>query len=104
MTEAEDRNVFDFVVSEKNEVLLVIHSKENIPEEPAMVLLPETDRVEFFRDGQTHLTLENVSPDVFTALQEKTEVMVCEVEPTEDPDETEIVYSYYAVIVKNNDE
>ena len=103
MTE-ENRNVFDFVISDKKDVLLVIHSKETPPEEPAVVLVPELSHVEFFRDGDTHLTLESVSSDVFDALKDKTEVMVCEVEPTENPDETEIVYNYYAVIVKNNNE
>lgn len=104
MTDKENRNVFDFLISDEKDVLLIIHSKETPPEEPAVVLVPELNRVEFFRDGETHLTLEGVEPDVFAALKDKSEVMVCEVEPTENPDETEIVYNYYAVIVKNNNE
>lgn len=100
MTSSEDKNVFDFLVSDDNEVLLIIHSRENEPEEPAIVLMPENSSVEFFRDGSTQLTLQNVKAEVFDALKDKTDIMVCEIESTENPDETEIVYHYHAEIVK----
>ena len=98
-----DRDVFDILI-DNGDVLLVIYSYENEPDDPAVVLLPEENRIEFFRDGNIHLSLENIQNEVFEVLRDQDELMVCETEPTNNPDETEIVYSYYASIVRENDE
>lgn len=101
MEKTTDRDVFDILI-DGSDVLLVTYSYENQPDDPAVVLLPEENRIEFFRDGNIHLTLENIQNEVFEVLRDQNKLMVCETEPTNNPDETEIVYSYYASIVKEN--
>ena len=104
MAKTENINGFDFVIGDKNEVLLVLSAQEQIPNEPALVLDPEEHSATLFRNEDDELTLENVSDDAFKALEDKDEVMVCEVEPTDNPDETRIVSNYYAEIIRDADD
>jgi len=79
-----DMNTFDFMISEDNEVMLVIYARETDPVGPAV------------RDA---LTLQEVGPEIFNSLHDKEKLLVCEIAPTDNPDETEIVYAYEATIV-----
>lgn len=102
--EINDPDVFDFLISDENEVLLIMPAREAEPDDPAVVLLPEEHCVELFRNGEEEFTLENVSDDVFAALNDRISVMVCETAPTDNPDETQIVYTYYAEIIRDDEE
>lgn len=99
-----DRNIFDFLITDENEIVLIMHSQKTAPDEPAVVLVPEEHVIELFRNGDEQMTLTSVGDNVFNILQNRKELMVCEIEPTENPEETEIVYSYNAEIVNNSDE
>ena len=104
MAKTENMSGFDFVIGDNNEVLLVLNAQDQIPDEPALVLEPEEHSATLFRNEEQELTLENVSDDAFKALEDKDEVMVCEIAPTDNPDETRIVYNYYAEIIRDVDE
>lgn len=93
-------NTYDFIISDKNEVMLILYSRESAPENPAVRLDAENHIVELYRNSQDALTLQYVDNDVFNNLSEEENLLVCEIQPTDDPDETEIVYAYHATIVE----
>ena len=96
---AFDVNTFDFMISEENEVMLVIYARDIAPEDPIARLDPENKKVELYRRKNDAFSLENVSDDVFELLKDEDNLLVCEIMPTENPDETEIVYTYEATLV-----
>jgi hypothetical protein len=96
---AFDVNTFDFMISEENEVMLVIYARDIAPEDPIARLDPENKTVELYRRKNDAFSLENVSDDVFELLKDEDNLLVCEIMPTENPDETEIVYTYEATLV-----
>lgn len=96
---AFDVNTFDFMISEENEVMLVIYARDIAPENPIARLDPENKTVELYRRKNDAFSLENVSDDVFELLKDEDNLLVCEIMPTENPDETEIVYTYEATLV-----
>ena len=95
-----DPNTFDFLISEENEDMLIIYARDIAPEDPIVRLNPEQKNVELYRRRNDAFTLESVSDDVFAILKNEEKLLVCEILPTDDPDETEIVYTYEALIVE----
>lgn len=95
-----NNNTYDFIISEENEVMLILYSRDSAPENPAVSLDPENHIIELYRNSGDAVTLQYVDSDVFKNLTEDEELLVCEIQPTDDPDETEIVYAYNAVIVE----
>ncbi|MBQ8671204.1 MAG: hypothetical protein IJ525_01650 [Alphaproteobacteria bacterium] len=94
-----DMNTFDFMISEDNEVMLVIYARETEPVGPAVRLIAKEQVVELYRNGADALTLQEVGAEIFNNLHDKEKLLVCEIAPTDNPDETEIVYAYEATIV-----
>ena len=92
---AFDVNTFDFMISEENEVMLVIFARDIAPED----LDPEHKTVELYRRKNDAFTLENVDDEVFELLKKEDNLLVCEILPTDNPDETEIIYTYEATLV-----
>lgn len=96
---AFDVNTFDFMISEENEVMLVIYARDIAPEDPIAHLDPEHKTVELYRRKNDAFTLENVDEEVFELLKKEDNLLVCEILPTDNPDETEIIYTYEATLV-----
>lgn len=95
-----NNDTYDFLISEENEVMLILSSRNSAPENPAVRLDAENHLIELYRNTEDAVTLQYVDSDVFTNLAEDESLLVCEIQPTDDPDETEIVYVYHAVIVE----
>ena len=93
-----DTNTFDFLISDENEVLLLLYARDIAPEDAVVKLNPEQKNIELYRRINDAFTLENVESDVFDILKNETQLLICEILPTSNPDETEIVYTYYAQI------
>ncbi len=95
-----DINTFDFLISEENEVMLILYARDIAPEDPIVHLNPENNTIELYRMKNDAFTLEKVDNEVFELLKNEKNLLVCEILPTENPDETEIVYTYEAIIIK----
>lgn len=95
-----DNDVYDFLISDQKEVFLIMRARDTEPDNPAVVLDEKTKTVELYRSITEQYTLENVDAEVFELLKNETNLLVCEILPTENEDETEIVYTYQALIVK----
>ena len=95
-----DINTFDFLISEENEVMLILYARDIAPEDPIVRLNPENNTIELYRMKNDAFTLEKVDNEDFELLKNEKNLLVCEILPTENPDETEIVYTYEAIIIK----
>lgn len=97
---AIDVNKYDFLISDENEVMLLLYARDIAPEEPVVRLSSEQKTIELYRRRDDAFTLENVEDQIFTLLKDEPNLLVCEIYPTDNPDETEIVYTYEATIVE----
>jgi len=91
---------YNFLISDENEVLLVLYARDIAPEQPAVRLNPAQNIIELYRRVDDAFTLENVENEVFENLQEAENLLVCEILPIANSDETEIVYTYEAPIIE----
>lgn len=94
-----DFNTFDFMVTDENEVLLLLYARESEPQEPTVELNYDEHTIVLKRNEDDFLTLENIEDEIFDDLQEEDTLLVCEIAPTEDDEEEEIVYTYEADII-----
>lgn len=97
---AIDVNTYDFLISDENEVMLLLYARDIAPEEPVVRLNPEQKIIELYRRRNDAFTLENIEDKIFEILKNETKLLVCEIYPTPNLDETEIVYTYEATIVE----
>lgn len=95
-----DMNTFDFMITEEDDVLLLLYARETAPDRPAVQLRPEEHIVNLFRNDDEALSLEGVEDAVFENLKEESTLLVCELAPTDNEDENEIVYTYEADIIE----
>lgn len=95
-----DNQSYDFIISDEGEVILILHARDTTPENPAVHLVTEEHEVQIYRNKQDALTLKYVDSDVFNNLIEEESLLICEVKPTSNPDETEIIYTYEAPIIE----
>ena len=95
-----DTNTFSFLISDKNEIMLIVYARDIEPEQPAVRLNPQERYVELHRRIDDAFLLENVDSEVFELLQNQESLLVCEIMPTDNEDETEIVYAYQAQIIE----
>jgi len=93
-----NNNTYDFIVSDENEIMLILPSQDGAPENPIIYLDAEEGTVELYRNNHDAVTLEHVDGEVFALLNEKGSLLVCEIQPTENPEDTEIIYTYEALI------
>lgn len=95
-----ETNSYDFLISDKDEIMLILYARDIAPEEPAVRLNPENKTIELYRRFDDAFTLESVEDEVFALLQNAEQLLVCEILPLKENDETEIVYAYHAIIVE----
>ncbi|MBP5214995.1 MAG: hypothetical protein J6039_00350 [Alphaproteobacteria bacterium] len=97
---SEKNSAFDFLITDRDEIVLILSAQDTPPDTPAVRLHPDSKTVELFRHPGDAYTLENVDDEVFSLLAEEEVLLVCETAQTDNPDETEIVYTYEAVIIE----
>lgn len=97
---SDNKPVYDFLITDENEVMLVMYARDSAPDAPAARLVPDGHSIEIYRNSHDAVTLQYVDSDVFKSLEGKEFILVCETAPTDDPEETEIVYAYEAPVVE----
>lgn len=92
-------NTFDFMITEENDVMLLLYARNTAPENPAVQLNYDEHNIVLTRNKDDVLTLENVEDTIFDNIQDDNTLLVCEIEPSDNEEEAEIVYTYEADIV-----
>jgi len=95
-----DMNTFEFLITEEDDVALLLYAREGKADRALVRLFRNEQKVEFYRNEEDELTLENVDDNVFVSLAGKKQLLVCEVLPAENDDELEIIDSYMSEIVE----
>jgi hypothetical protein len=95
-----DMNMFQFLVSDENEVVLLLYAREGHADRPLARLFRNEQKIEIYRSGDDELTLEQVDDNIFVLLNGKHNFMVCEVLPAENEGEVEIIDSYFIEITE----
>lgn len=90
---------FEFIVTEEDDVMLIIYARSGNPENPTIKLVSEEKKIILFRNSADVVTLENVDDNIFENLLEETVLLITEVVPTENPLEHEVKQVYNARIV-----
>lgn len=94
-----DFNTFDFMVTDENEVMLLLYARNTAPENPVVKLNYDEHNITLTRNSEDIVSLDGVDDEIFDNLQDEASLLVCEIEPTENEDESEIVYTYEASII-----
>ncbi len=94
-----DFNTFDFMVTDENDVMLLLYARDTAPENPTVQLNYDEHNIVLSRNAEDVLTLENVEDEIFDNLQDDNTLLVCEIEPTDSEEDAEIVYTYEANII-----
>lgn len=95
-----DFNSYDFMITEENEVMLLLYARETPPNNSTIHLNPDEKKIELYRNENDALTLDEVEDDIFNNLQNETSLLICELAPTENDEENEIIYAYEAEITE----
>lgn len=95
-----DFNTFDFMVTDENDVMLLLYARDTAPEDPQVQLNPNEHNIVLSRNENDVITLEDVEDEIFNNLQEENTLLVCEIEPSDSEEEAEIVYTYEARIAE----
>lgn len=92
---------FEFVVTEEDDIFLVIYARVGKPENPAIKLDAAKKQVILYRNSSDTVVLENVADNVLENLSEEKALLITEVIPTDNSAEHEIKQVYNARILAN---
>ena len=90
--------MYDFVVNEEDEVMLLLYAGKSEPENARFVIDVAANKAELYRNEQECVVLENIPDDIFDSLAEADKLLVCEISNTEKEEDSEIVFAYEADI------
>lgn len=93
-----DFDGFEFIITEEDDVMLIIYARSSDPENPQVELNKEQKRIILRRNSTDIVTLENVEDKILNNLSEEKALLIAEVVPTENPLEHEVKQVYNAVI------
>jgi hypothetical protein len=96
----DNRNTFQFVPTEDNNLVLFIYAREGEANRPLARLLPGKNTIEFYRSGDDAFELKPIDDSIFANLEIQKKLLVCEILPAEHENEVEICNSYVAEITK----
>ena len=95
-----DKNTtYDFVVNDEDEVMLLLYASDTPPAEATRIVLdPENNSAELFRNEDESIVLDAVPDSIFDSLADADKLLVCELSDTENEEDSKIVYAYEADI------
>ena len=90
--------MYDFVVNDEDEVLLLLYAGQTEPKDARIVLNVAANSAELYRSEADCVVLENIPSDIFDSLVDTDKLLVCEISDTEKEEDSEIVFAYEADI------
>ncbi|MBE6450420.1 MAG: hypothetical protein E7016_00460 [Alphaproteobacteria bacterium] len=93
-----DNAMYDFVVNDEDEVMLLLYAGNTEPENARFVIDLEENKAELYRNETECVVLENIPDDIFDSLVDADKLLVCEISNTENDEDSEIVFAYEADI------
>lgn len=96
--DSADYDIFDFIVNEEDELMLLIYQQETEPKNPYIELDREESSAVLFRNEEDFIVLNGLSEEIFDSIYEADTLLVCELSREEDEKDTKIVYAYEAEV------
>ncbi|MBQ8870451.1 MAG: hypothetical protein IJ019_03650 [Alphaproteobacteria bacterium] len=93
-----DNAMYDFVVNDEDEVMLLLYAGNTEPENARFVIDIQENKAELYRNEAECVVLENIPDDIFDSLVDADKLLVCEISNTENDEDSEIVFAYEADI------
>ena len=93
-------NTFDFVIDEDDNIMLIMYEREGEPLKSVIKINREERSINFYRNDYDKIELEGIEDDILDRLEDEEKLSVAELSIEEDPEDTIIVYSYDADIVR----
>lgn len=93
-----DVGMYDFVVNDEDEVMLLLYAGNTEPKNAKIVLKENQNQADFFRNPDECIVLDDIPGDIFDSLLENDTLLVCEISNTEKDEDSKIVYAYEADI------
>lgn len=94
-----DTDMFDFVVNDEDEVMLLLYVREAEPKNATIHLDCKNKSAILNRNETSVLNLEDIPADILDSLQDSDKLLVCELSIEEDETKTQIIYAYEAEIL-----
>lgn len=91
-------DAYDFIVNEEDEVMLLLYARDSEPKDAVFEIDTENMSAVLHRNENDGIMIDELPADVFDSLQDADSLLVCELKPTDNEDDTEIVYAYEADI------
>lgn len=94
----QNYDIFDFIVNEEDELMLLIYEQDSEPVNPYIELDKEEASAVLHRNEEDFIILNDISEDVFDSIYEADTLLVCELSREEKEEDTKISYAYEAEV------
>lgn len=91
-------DIFDFIVNEEDELMLLIYQQETEPSNPYIELDRNESSAVLHRNENDFIVLGGLSNDIFDSIFDADTLLVCELSKEEKEEDTKIVYAYEAEV------
>lgn len=91
-------DIFDFIINEEDELMLLIYEQETEPKNPYIELDRDNASAVLHRNEEDFIVLNGLSNEVFDSMFETDNLLVCELSREENEEETKITYAYEAEV------
>ncbi|MDR1694794.1 MAG: hypothetical protein LBR70_06370 [Lactobacillaceae bacterium] len=96
--DSTDYDIFDFIINDEDELMLLIYQQETEPNNPYIELDRESSSGVLHRNENDFIILNGLSNEVFDSIFEADNLLVCELSREEREEDTKIVYAYEAEV------
>lgn len=97
-----DNNIFDFVVNEENEVMLLINAQDTEPNNACFHFDFMKRMAILSRNESDKIFLSDIDENILDLCSDSDEILVCELMIGENEEESQIVYAYSAKVIEHN--
>lgn len=94
----EDSSIYDFLINDEDEVMLLLYARESSPENSIFEIDMEGKSAILIRNSEDSVSLSEIPAEIIDALQDADKLLVCELSLTDNEKDTQIVYAYEAEI------
>ena len=95
---AEELDGYEFITTEDNDVMLIIYARTTDANDAVCSIDAANHSLTLVRNSEDTLTLQGIGEDISEILSTEDALLVCELIPSENPEESEIVRAYEARI------
>ena len=89
---------YDFLINDEEETMLLLYTHEGEPQNPFLELKIDSFQAVLHRNDQSHISINDIPSDVIDSLHETDKLLVCELNRTNNEQDSQIVYAYEADI------